>query len=96
MSNQDLLLDTVETIYASGVDTDRIPAALEATNRLFGSASAILEVIDMRMHQHADLWSVGTPTPAEIKYVERFAAFNPRLPYAPVNIVDPLFGIINS
>jgi hypothetical protein len=32
--------------YASGLDSARLPQALEATSRLLGAAGAILEVID--------------------------------------------------
>ena len=46
MPGSDLFLQTIDAVYASGLDSARLPQALEATSRLLGAAGAILEVID--------------------------------------------------
>ena len=46
MPGSDLFLQTIDAVYASGLDTARVPQALEATSRLLGASGAILEVID--------------------------------------------------
>ena len=46
MPGSDLFLQTINAVYASGLDTARLPQALEATSRLLGASGAILEVID--------------------------------------------------
>ena len=46
MPGSDLFLQTIDAVYASGLDSARPPQALEATNRLLGDAGAILEVIE--------------------------------------------------
>jgi PAS domain-containing protein len=42
----DLFLQTIDAVYASALDSARLPQALEATSRLLGDAGAILEVIE--------------------------------------------------
>jgi hypothetical protein len=46
MPGSDLFLQTIDAVYASGLDSARLPLALEATSRLLGDAGAILEVIE--------------------------------------------------
>lgn len=54
MPTNDLFLQTIEAVYASGLDRDRLPEALEATNSLLGGAGALLEVIDKPSQRHSD------------------------------------------
>jgi DNA-binding CsgD family transcriptional regulator len=78
MPDNDLFLQTIEAVYASGLDSDRWPEALEATNRLLGGAGAILEVFDKQAQRHSAFCAVGVPTVARTPYVEHFASLNPR------------------
>jgi len=48
-------LQTIDAVYASGLDSARLPPALEATSRLLGAAGAILEVIDKLTNAEAHL-----------------------------------------
>lgn len=82
MPNNDLFLQTIEAVYASGLDRDRLPEALEATNSLIGGAGALLEVIDKPTRRHREYCSVGLPNVARAPYIEQFAALNPRIPFA--------------
>jgi hypothetical protein len=74
MLDNNLFLQAVEAIYASGLDRDRLPEALEATNSLIGGAGALLEVIDKPTQQHSESCSVGLPNVARAPYIEQFAA----------------------
>lgn len=82
MPGNDLLLQTIEAVYASGIEGESVSAALEKTKRLLGAAGATLEVMDLVVRRHIEFWSVGAPTHAGDKYVSEFAAINPRVPYA--------------
>lgn len=79
MSKGDLYVGAVEAIYASGVDSGRIPDALLATSRLLGGPGATLEVIDKKTRRPVAFHSAGLPSPAGARYFEHFAAFNPRI-----------------
>jgi DNA-binding CsgD family transcriptional regulator/PAS domain-containing protein len=81
MSDYDLLLRTIEAIYASGTDREHIPVALESINRLLGGAGATFEVIDTVSMNHTQYWPVGIPARAN-HYIEEFAPLNPFLPFA--------------
>ncbi len=82
MSDHELILQTIDTIYASVVDRDQISTVLEATNRLVGGVGATLEIIAKETHRPTHLWSVGAPTLARTPYIEQFAALNPRIPFS--------------
>ena len=82
MSDTDRFLETIEAVYASGLDHDCWPNALEAMNGLLGGAGATLEAFDMKAQRSTEFLSVGAPTAGETQYVEQFAALNPRAPYA--------------
>ena len=78
MPDSGLLLQTIEAVYASGVDSDRWPEALDGTSRLLGAAGATLEVIDKTAQRHSQFCSSGVPTVARTPYIEHFWALNPR------------------
>jgi DNA-binding CsgD family transcriptional regulator len=82
MVEHDQYLQTIEAVYARGLDRDRLPVALEGANRLIGGGGATFEVIDLVAQRLTDFWSVGTPTTQGTQYIEQFAALNPRIPYA--------------
>jgi DNA-binding CsgD family transcriptional regulator len=81
MPGADLFLQTIETVYASGLDSDRLPEALETTSRLLGSAAATLEVFDKSAQRHDTFYTVGVPTVARASYLDHFATCNPRMPF---------------
>lgn len=83
MPDTDLFLQTIDAVYASGLDSERVPEALEATSRLLGASGAILEVIDKPAQRPIEFRSVGLPNLARAPYIEQFAALNPRIPFAP-------------
>src|SRR5260221_388409 len=80
MSNHDLFVQTVEAIYASGVEEDRLPEALEATSRLFGACGATMEVFDKTAQRHINFCAAGLPPIPCAQYRDHFAALNPRIP----------------
>ncbi len=81
MPNNDLFLQTIETVYASGLDSTRLPEALKATSELLGSAAATLEVFDKSVQRHDAFYAAGVPTVARTSYLEHFATLNPRMPF---------------
>lgn len=81
MPDSDLFLKTIEAIYTSALERDRLPVALEATTRLLGGAGATLEVFNKPRQRHHSFDAVGVPAVAQDPYVEHFAALNPRAPY---------------
>jgi len=81
MPDNDLFLQTVEAIYGSGLDSERLPEALELTSRMLGAAGATLEILDKPAQRHAAFHAVGVPTLARTPYVEHFASRNPRFPF---------------
>jgi hypothetical protein len=82
MPGSDLFLQTIDAVYASGLDSARLPQALEATSLLLGATGAILEVIDKPAQRPVEFCSVGLPDIARIPYIEQFSALNPRIPFA--------------
>jgi DNA-binding CsgD family transcriptional regulator len=82
MPDSNLFLQTIETIYASGLDSERLPEALEATSHLLGSAGACFEIIDKPTQQHRLFCAVGAPAVARDSYLAEFAASNPRTSFA--------------
>jgi len=45
MPGSDLFLQTIDAVYARGLESERMPEALEATSSLLGAVGATLEVI---------------------------------------------------
>jgi DNA-binding CsgD family transcriptional regulator/PAS domain-containing protein len=80
MPDDQLFLQAIEAIYASGLERELLPTALEATSRLLGGVGATLEVIDKPAQRHAEFWLVGVPPDDGDGYVEHFAALSPRIP----------------
>ena len=81
MPGNDLFLQTIEAVYASGLDSDRLPQALELTSCMLGAAGATLEIFDKSVQRHSAFHAVGVPTAARTPYVEHFATLNPRFPF---------------
>jgi len=81
MPDNDLFLQTIEAVYASGLDSARLPQALELTSRMLGAAGATLEIFDKSVQRHSAFHAVGVPTAARTPYVEHFATLNPRFPF---------------
>ncbi|MGA8885638.1 MAG: helix-turn-helix transcriptional regulator [Pseudolabrys sp.] len=81
MPGNDLFLQTIEAVYASGLDSDRLPQALELTSRMLGAAGATLEIFDKSVQRHSAFHAVGVPTAARTPYIEHFATLNPRFPF---------------
>jgi DNA-binding CsgD family transcriptional regulator len=82
MPDNDLFLQTVEAIYASGLDRDRLPEALESISRLLGAAGAYFEVNHKLTRRHDLLCTVGVPAGAFDPYLKEFVVRNPRIPFA--------------
>ena len=80
MPDNDLFLQTIEAVYASGLDSDRLPEALDATSRVLGAAGATLEVLDKTTQRHRAFHAAGLARVASAPYLEEFAALNPRYP----------------
>ena len=53
MPGNDLFLQTIEAVYASGLDSERLPQALELTSRMLGAAGATLEIFDKSVQRHS-------------------------------------------
>ena len=64
MPDNDLFLQTIEAVYASGLDSARLPQALELTSRMLGAAGATLEIFDKSVQRHSAFHAVGVPTAA--------------------------------
>jgi DNA-binding CsgD family transcriptional regulator len=80
MQENNLLLQTINAIYASGLDGARVSEALEATSSLLGGVGATLEVISKSERRPIEFCSAGLPAVSGTQYVEHFAALNPRIP----------------
>jgi DNA-binding CsgD family transcriptional regulator len=76
----DLFVQAVEAIYASGVEEDRLCEALEAASRLFGACGATLEVFDKTAQRHVEFRAAGIPPISCAQYTGHFAALNSRIP----------------
>src|SRR5262245_61836090 len=87
MSDHELFLQTIESIYASGIDREQLVTALVSTSRLIGAA-ATFEVIDTSKLRHVDYLAASPYLAASAvrdasrRYVDEFAAMNPLIPYA--------------
>jgi hypothetical protein len=80
MPDNDQFLQTIEAVYASGLDSGHVPKALAAASCLLGGIGATLEVIDKATQRPTEIWSAGLPAGSGTQYVEHFAALNPRIP----------------
>jgi hypothetical protein len=76
----DLYVQTVEAIYAGGVEPGLLTDALAAVSRLPDARGATLEVIDKTSLRPVKFWSAGLASIARMQYFEQFAALNPRIP----------------
>ncbi|MGB6349188.1 MAG: LuxR family transcriptional regulator [Pseudolabrys sp.] len=81
MPENDRFLQTINAIYASGLDSARVSEALEATSSLLGGVGATLEVISKPARRPIEFWSAGLPAVSGTQYVAHFAALNPRIPH---------------
>ena len=80
MTNGDLYVQAVESIYASGIGEGSVSDALMAASRLLGARGATLEVIDKRAGKLIQFHSAGLPAASSSKYSEHFSALCPRIP----------------
>jgi len=99
MPNSDLFLQTIEAVYASALDGERLPEVLESTSRLLGAAGACFEIIDKSTCRQDLFVTVGAPSVARTPYLEEFMALNPRIPFAlrqPVGSVSWDHKILNE
>jgi DNA-binding CsgD family transcriptional regulator/PAS domain-containing protein len=76
MSDKDLFLQTIETVYASALDIGRTPEALELTARLLGGAGAFFNVMHKPTQTCNVLCAVGDR-------IQQFAAQGPVVPSNP-------------
>jgi hypothetical protein len=80
MSKDDLYVQTVEAIYAGGVESERRFDAPEAISRPRGGRGASLEVIDQATQRHIEFASAALASVARDKYRAHDAAIIPRIP----------------
>lgn len=80
MTESELFLQTIDAIYAGGLDTEFMPEALGATSSLLGAVGATLEVISKPARRPIGFWSAGLPDVSRAQYIEHFASLNPRIP----------------
>lgn len=81
MPDNDLFLQAIEAVYASGLESDRLPEALDTASRLLGADGAVLEELDKATHRHRAFHAVGLANVASAPYLEEFSALNPRYPF---------------
>jgi DNA-binding CsgD family transcriptional regulator len=82
MTEADKLLSTIEVIHGAGLDRECWPRALAALANVVGGAAATLEVIDKKTLRPREIYCHGVPQANEIKYLDRYATLNRRLPLA--------------
>jgi DNA-binding CsgD family transcriptional regulator/PAS domain-containing protein len=80
MSTNDLFVQAVEAIYASGVEDRCLPDALAATGRLLGACGATHQILDKKTTQHVAFCAAGIPQVERAEYLDHYAALSPRLP----------------
>jgi DNA-binding CsgD family transcriptional regulator/PAS domain-containing protein len=80
MSTNDLFVQTVEAIYASGIEESCLPDALAATTRLLGACGATHQILDKKTTQHVNFHAAGIAQVESAEYLDRYAALSPRLP----------------
>lgn len=79
MSDHDKLLQTIEAVYAHGLEDESASGALAAASHLLGATGATMEVIDKPARRHTGMWSYGIRPTHKNDYVEEFAAISPRI-----------------
>lgn len=96
MPGSDLFLQTIDAVYASGLDAARVPHALEATSRLLGASGAGLEVIDKPLNDPSSSFQSACQT----SRVFRISSNSPRSIHAfhsrCANAPGPSSGTIRS
>lgn len=80
MADSDPFLQTIDAVYAGGLESERMSEALEATSSLLGAVGATLEVISKPAKRPIGFWAAGLPDVSRTQYIEHFAALNPRIP----------------
>jgi DNA-binding CsgD family transcriptional regulator len=83
MPNNNLFLQTIDAIYASGLDSGRWPEALKSTTSLLGGVGTFLEVVDKRAQARSLFCAVGAPSDAHAHSMRRLAALAARVPSNP-------------
>jgi DNA-binding CsgD family transcriptional regulator len=76
------IASTIEAVYAAGLDPTLWAPALAAMTRTVGGAGATLEVIEKPLLGHREFHQCGFPPAEVLPYLDRYAALNPRLPFA--------------
>ena len=61
MADSDPFLQTIDAVYAGGLESERMPEALEATSSLLGAVGATLEVISKPAKRPIGFWAAGLP-----------------------------------
>jgi DNA-binding CsgD family transcriptional regulator/PAS domain-containing protein len=82
MPDNDLFLQTIDAVYASGFDRERLPEALDSISRLLGGSGAYFEVNHKLTRRHDLLCTVGVPAGAYDPYLKELVVRNPRIPFA--------------
>jgi len=80
MTNGDLYVRAVESIYACGTGEGCVSDALIAASRLLGARGATFELIDKSKGKLIQFHSAGLPPAGGDEYSKHFAALNPRIP----------------
>jgi DNA-binding CsgD family transcriptional regulator len=80
MTNGDLYVQAVESIYACGTGEGCVSDALIAASRLLGARGATFELIDKSKGKLIQFHSAGLPPVGSDEYSRHFAALNPRIP----------------
>jgi DNA-binding CsgD family transcriptional regulator/PAS domain-containing protein len=80
MSTNDQFVQTVEAIYASGIEEICLPDALAATSRLLGACGATHQILDKTTTRHVHFCAAGIPQVESAEYLDHYAALSPRLP----------------
>jgi len=83
MPDKNTFLNTIESIYASGIDKDHWPEALASTNSLLGGAGTFLEVIDKTGQRNNTACPVDALPVVSAPSLRHFAAIAPRMPSNP-------------
>lgn len=80
MTNGDLYVQAVESIYACGTGEGCVSVALMAASRLLGARGATFELIDKSNGTLIQFHAAGLPSIGSAEYSKHFAALNPRIP----------------
>lgn len=82
MPEADKLLQTIEAVYAAGLDAELWPQTLSSVAQLLESSAATLESYNLPSGGLLDFHAFGIPPAEEIAHREHYAAINPRAAYA--------------